>query len=1265
MININIIGSCVSRDIFTFDEGNFENNVYIARTSILSNLQHKNWSIDEKDLKIDSKFQKEAVIRDLNKTVYKDIAKDNTTKSYLIVDFIDERFKIAKIDDKYATYSVELMNSKWLEGKDFELLDKVPKKIGYGFSFEGVDIEHYIREFAYNIKKIYEPDKIIIHEAYMCEQYVDEAGYIQIFKPHILDDVIKKNKMLKYMYKALEKYIPEAYIINLFDGNQILANSKHVWKLAPMHYEDKYYKLALEKIFLITKGNQINATKTTERKNLADFNSEDVEVEVKGNAIKAINHFESSNKITQYSWYINEIKNNHSKNIYKSSAWSTNNSFEFEFENDSDAEFLLIGYVKFTDDNKRVCKTIANFKNSAKKGIELIAVGSIERFDKKNIIIRNDFQEISLNVEFDACGSLKYSYYVFQDDFNNLVYKSKEFTDSGFFTYIPSDLDSEYFFQVYIKDTLGHTNSAKTEGVKCKLKRKGIFGIIFSEFNCDMVLPQDEIIGLWADEILNGKLYVHRDFKDPLYVGNSINWDIVYKDSPGSYQLYLQSLGTITILTKAYLLKKETKYLEKANEILLSWIEYEKSDQSKDNALVWHDHGSALRANSIMYFALVAEQAGIIDEITAIFIKGLVKEHAEFLSTDSNYTMNHNHGIFQDQSLFYCAYFLNDDKSDEYLQIARKRLIKQITFAFNDEKVHVENSSAYHIELLYMLDVIAKFLENMEDYFSYFVKDNIKESADFCAYLNRPTGNLINTGDSSVDNSNIKIDVNTENLGSDLYTYSATQGKKGKKPEYNSIIYPKSGYYFFKQDADSCDSFIDVTWKMFKSGYSSKTHKHADDLSFALYSKGYDIFIDTGYYNYNPGNVFCDYFKSSAAHNTVIVDGLSYSVENENSYKVGIYDYEMTNDYDHITGYNEMYNGVSIDRHFYSVGDITVIYDNIKSRTEHVYSQIFHLAENIEILNYCDDEVLLGIGDSGYRTRIIQCVKGCELSIIEGREKCEFDNEIISVEGGYASYGQNQITAIKSLHFSAKDVSRDFVTIITIEDKNGRTIFDSHKNKAINFNSFFFDKDEKILLLGSKKIEFKERIRRNMNSVVLQITDNKLRINDSLPNNDSFEYEYELIDKNTYLIFKKKLYSNDDVFEEVLPPKDILIKGKLRRKGKELNKKVIAYIKYNIETETHYIANDDYPFLNLYYRGHCYNKKDDNEYQFKVLIDYSFDYKVKWYVYRNGAYHTVQMTENENIFCYKFESPGSYTVTYYVMTNLGEKYMYNFESIII
>ena len=97
MININIIGSCVSRDIFTFDEGNFENNVYIARTSILSNLQHKNWSIDEKRLKNRFKISKKKrlyviLIRLYTRILQKIIQR----KSYLIVDFIDERFKIAK-----------------------------------------------------------------------------------------------------------------------------------------------------------------------------------------------------------------------------------------------------------------------------------------------------------------------------------------------------------------------------------------------------------------------------------------------------------------------------------------------------------------------------------------------------------------------------------------------------------------------------------------------------------------------------------------------------------------------------------------------------------------------------------------------------------------------------------------------------------------------------------------------------------------------------------------------------------------------------------------------------------------------------------------------------------------------------------------------------------------------------------------------------------------------------------------------------------------
>ncbi len=1266
MINVDIIGSCVSRDIFQYDEQNlFKNDVYIARTSILSNLQHEKWKISDNELKLASKFQKEAVIRDLNKHVYDDFAKRDVTQSYLMIDFIDERFRIAKLDNKYATYSVELMNSKFLEGKDFELLDKVPKSVGYGFTFEGEDIEKYIKEFADKIKAMYQEKRIIIHEAYMCESYIDEKGEIQRFEPHILNDVKHKNIMMQYMYRMLEKYVPEAHIINLFNGNRVLANAKHVWKLAPMHYEDKYYHNALNILKLIIDGNGCIQPKLFKRKKDADeFGASDVEIEIVDDTIKATNNFNiQGGHDIQYSWYVNAINDDKKMyNLYKSPEWSAENTFRYKVRDYNAIDILIIGYVKFTNSEQRVSKIVANIKSDS-KGKLYCNGNDINQIDDKNIDIYTNMESISISVSFNGFGPTRYAWYVYENDFNNLVYKSKNFVDNNCFMYIPSNSDSNYYFQIYAKDMLGDRKILKTEGIKLgENNHCGKFGISLKLYNCDMDLLDDKTNLFQANEILNGNLYVHKTSRTPVNIKNGIDWEISHTESPGTFQLWLQALGMIRILARAYIKKNNINYLKKANEILLSWIEYEQSDEAKNNSLVWHDHGSALRVNSIMYFALVAEQAGLIDETAANFIRHLIKRHVGFLIQDIHYTQNHNHGIFQDQALFYCAYFLNDNISDKLLQVARKRLGEQISFAFDEEKVHVENSSAYHIALLYMLDVIAEFLESMGDYFSYYVKANIKESADFCAYLNRPTGNLINTGDSSINDRKIKIDINAEKLGSDAYIYSATQGEKGEAPKNTSRIYPKSGYYFYKENASLCDTFTDATWKMFKAGYSSKTHKHADDLSFAMYSKGHDIFVDTGYYNYNPGNVFCDYFKSSKAHNTVIVDNMSYSVENENAYKVGIYDYNMTNDYDHVIGYNEMYQGVSIDRHFYSSADVTVIYDNIKSEKEHIYTQVFHLSEDINILDANDSEVLLCTKGSEYFIRIRQYVQG-SLSIIAGQKK----EDVVGgrILGGYISYGQNEVTSTCTLHFSLTGKNIDFVTVITIEDSSFNVIYDSEKRRKIDYQSFYYDENKRKLLFADKEIEFKERIRRNMKSVSVEVAENKLEIKDVLSIDDEFEYEYELINKETYLIFYKRLYSNEGRFNYELPQHDVLIKGKLRRRGRELSKRVLAYIKYDSNTGKHYMANGKYPFLNLNYSGHKMEKINDTEYRFIVYLKYSLDYKIKWYVYRNGAYQTVKMTENENIFDFKFGSSGDYTVSYYIITNLGEKQMYNFESITV
>lgn len=1257
MIKINIFGSCVSRDIFRYDnDKTFNIPLYIARSSICSNLQKQSWDVKNEDISLTSPFQREAVVRDLNKCVLSDLKKENQS-DYLLVDFIDERFKIAKKEDRYATYSNELKTSGFLKEGEFTLLDKTQNELGLGYTFEGWDLDDYIREFASGLLTAYRPEQIVLHEAYMVNMYISKAGERKMFSEPICRDVHDKNKMLNYMYGCLKKYIPDMHVMNLMATRKYMANEAHVWGAAPMHYEDDYYFEAINYL----NGLHLLGKATKLQKNVSEFKASDIDIILdEHGSMTAINTFSTDdNDAVYYSWYINKIENNHMLNVYKRSQWSQDNTFRYDFEVKDFAQYILISYIMCK--GKRERRIIANICSDGKK--INIKRNELTEFNKNNLSITKDEMSIIINVNFKSITPLKYSFYVFKGSDRACIYKSKSFSWKSQIKYIPEDTNGRYFFWIYIQDMFGNRSVAKTDVITIQ-KKVGLFGFKIDQFNCNMSLPSDNTVLKWAKEMLNGKLYVHRDFHDPVDIKNEINWNILFTESPGTYQLWLHSLGMVAILTRAYFLSEDVSFLYKANDFLTDWVEYEGNCKHTKNVMVWHDHGSALRANSIIYFALAAEKADILDEKSTAFFKQLVHRHIIFLSDEKNYTPNHNHGIFQDQSLMYCAYFLNDNQTDKYIKIASDRLKSQIEFAFNEEKVHVENSAAYHIALLYMLYDISVFLQEMNNPFAYYVKEYIKQSADFCAYLNRPSGNLINTGDSSIDNHKIKYDITAAKLGSDTYLYSATQGEKGSPNKGHSAVFPKSGYYFYKQDKSIDCKFHDATWKMFKAGYSSRTHKHADDLSFAMYSKGHDIFIDTGYYNYAIGEKFCDYFKSSLAHNTLTVDGKTYSTESEESYNTGIIDHKLGCDIEYVTGYNNMYHGTSIFRTFYSAHDLTILHDDIISEENHEYTQIFHLSEDMSILWHDNNEVLLQIHNSPYKVRIRQLAENaCTLKIISG--DISYDSEDQTIQGGYASFGQNKITPITTLHFITKGKDIEFVTIITIEDEKGEVSCDKDRPgiSKISYKDILYQSNSHALQIGNENILLKKAY--NTSEIKHETNGNMLTVyalDESLKENK--EYEYEIIEKDTGLIVKKKLYSFDSNFSYEMPGKDFLLKVKIRNNGKECYKKTIALYEYDSKHQAYHLAENKKP-LNLIYKGHTYKVLKDNCFLFHIDIEYLLDYQIKWYIYKNGTYETNVLTVNESDLSYTFKSPGRYTVCYYISTITGEKYFYNFGAVAI
>ena len=96
-----------------------------------------------------------------------------------------------------------------------------------------------------------------------------------------------------------------------------------------------------------------------------------------------------------------------------------------------------------------------------------------------------------------------------------------------------------------------------------------------------------------------------------------------------------------------------------------------------------------------------------------------------------------------------------------------------------------------------------------------------------------------------------------------------------------SKAFPSTGLYLLqdgkRNDADRISIVIDCG----ELGFGAiAAHGHADALSFCLRVGGEDIFVDPGTYDYFTYPEWRSYFRSTKAHNTLVVDGLDQSEMN-------------------------------------------------------------------------------------------------------------------------------------------------------------------------------------------------------------------------------------------------------------------------------------------------------------------------------------------------------------------------------------------------
>lgn len=476
----------------------------------------------------------------------------------------------------------------------------------------------------------------------------------------------------------------------------------------------------------------------------------------------------------------------------------------------------------------------------------------------------------------------------------------------------------------------------------------------------------------------------------------------------------------------------------------------------KVSKFAWYDMAVGMRAQRLAYIVDAARFHQLLSPMQNELLWQSLQAHQQYLADDNNIKFHNNHGYYQ--AVGQMAMGRRFQNSDEGMAQAMvqgiERFKKMLAQQFTSEGVHKEHSPQYHYMVYGTLNSIicSKLIDD---------KAVIQASEQIAAALSwfvLPDQTLVNFGDSN------RIDMKSHI--NDAYTwqdeamqYLTTNGAEGKLPEKTLKVFEEAGYFIVRFNHNlshqnlGCD---DYSYLAQTAAFHSRTHKHADDLSFIWYEYGQNILIDAGRYGYvgktvagselwkqgywysHPYRMYCE---STSAHNTLEFDGTDYP-------RIGVNPYGSA-----IQRSRQYPNGLTIleteCRHFNSIRRVRVliympqqwliVYDWFKDNADELHDvrQWFNF----------DPKIKLNKTNEGYSTKfkngkelyVINLLEGVLCSeVINGQKKPKLQ--------GWHSPKDGAFEPANSINYQMTQV--DTGSIATLFNLNGETQVAFRKNKV-------------------------------------------------------------------------------------------------------------------------------------------------------------------------------------------------------------------------
>ncbi|MBI4460519.1 MAG: alginate lyase family protein [Acidobacteria bacterium] len=399
----------------------------------------------------------------------------------------------------------------------------------------------------------------------------------------------------------------------------------------------------------------------------------------------------------------------------------------------------------------------------------------------------------------------------------------------------------------------------------------------------------------WHRDPVSGQVWPRRFWAD---------YDLVHETTADPKLVHeLNRQQHLPRLAKAYFLTGEEKYAREAVQQIVSWM----TQNPPGCGVHWHSSLEiAVRAISwlwTLFFILPAES---LDESTAREIGGSLFIQLDHISRHlSVYSSPNTHLLGEAAALFIGGTIFSDcERAREWQQTGASLLIQEMGNQVLREGVHGELSAYYHC---YAVDFYLQALvlaERNQLSFPNRVWRRFGRMLDFLMNVSRPDGSIPLLGDEDGGRALALSKTNyrsfSDALGAGAVLFRRTDLKHQSRefweetfwllgePGWNiyrrldttpraelSASYPAAGYFIQRSGGD--DSASHLVFDCGGMGILTGGHAHADSLSITLSAGDKELLVDPGVGLYNLAPQWRDFFRSTSAHNTVVVDGQQQS----------------------------------------------------------------------------------------------------------------------------------------------------------------------------------------------------------------------------------------------------------------------------------------------------------------------------------------------------------------------------------------------------